>query len=359
MKTDVKLDKEKSEAELKIAVTVDELAPYLKEAAAKLSKEKTLPGFRPGKAPVNVVAEAFGQERLLQETVERAVPKFFVRAALDNEVEAITRPSLTIDKVGLEEGLEFTAKVNILPEVTLGDLSAITVERQKISVNDEDVEKELKYLAKTRSKFIEIASPAKKGNTVKADFKILINEKVIEGGEGKDYPITIGEGLFVPGFEDKLTGIKAEEEREFEIEFPKDYGQKDLQGKKARAWVRAKAVQKRVLPEMNDEFAKGLGKFEDLDNLKYVLKSNLISERERKEEERRQGEMTQKLAAGAKFSRIPEALIEKEIDHRLAELAQMLSWQKMTIDDYLQRQGKKIAEVREGMKETAEKSVRG
>jgi trigger factor len=263
-----------------------------------------------------------------------------------------------IKKADIEEGVSFTAKVDILPKATLGDIKSIKVERKKVEVNDKDVERELNVLAKMRSDYIDVARPAQKGDSVSIDFKVSVDGKVIEGGESKNHPVHIGEGHFVPGFEDKLVGISAGDEREFEIEFPKDYGKKEWGGKKASVWVKAHAVQKQVVPKLDDEFAKKLGKFEGIDNLKYVLKSNLIQEKEKKEGERLRGEMMEKMVGGSSFTRIPEALINREIDHRLSDLEQMLAVHKQTVDDYLQKRGKKMSEIRESMRPEAEKSVK-
>jgi len=358
MEVEVKQDREKSEAELKIAVRGEELAPYIKRAAEKLSREKGLKGFRPGKAPVNVVVEAFGEQRLLNEAGEKAVPHFFVQAVLDNNIDAIARPSITVDKLGREEGLAFTAKVAVLPEVTLGDVNAITVEKKVINVSDEDVEKELNFLAKTRSNYLPVARPAQKGDTVTVDFKVLMGGAVMEGGESKNHPVHLGEGHFVFGFEENLIGIKAGEAREFDMEFPEDFAKKALRGKKAHAKVLAHEVQKQVVPEINDELARKLGKFKDLAALKYALKSNLIREKEHKERDRWRGELAEKLVGVAQFTHIHDVLIDKEIDRMIEELRQMLTWQQKTLEEYLATKGKKLEEVRAGMRKSAERSVK-
>lgn len=358
MQVEVSKDREKSEVELKISVSPEELAPHLKEAAKQLSKDKPLKGFRPGKAPVNVVEDALGKERLFSEVLDRAVPKFFIRAVMDNDIDALARPSVSIEELDAGKGLKFTAKVAILPEVTLGDFSSIVIEKRKMEVTDKDVERELNYIAKMRSEYLEIARPAQKGDTVMADFKIMMSGVVMEGGESKNHPINIGEGHFVPGFEEKLIGINAGDEREFIIKFPDDYAKKNMRGKEAQVWVKAQAVKKQVVPEINDEFAKKLGKFESLDNLKDSLKDSLVHEREQKELERWRGEMSEKLAEAAQFTNIPEVLIDKEIDRRIAEFAQMLAMQNNTIDGYLQKQGKKMEDMRKEMRESAEESVK-
>jgi len=168
----------------------------------------------------------------------------------------------------------------------------------------------------------------------------------------------LGEGHFVPDFEDKLIGIAAGEVREFKINFPTDYKKNNLAGKPADAWVQAKVVQKRVLPEINDAFAKQLGKFTDIGDLKKQLKDNFQHEKTHREEERRRGEMTEKLVEGAAFSVIHDVLIDKEIDRLLEEFEEMLVWQQKTIKDYLQEKGRTIEQVRDEMKPNALKSVK-
>ncbi len=358
MKVDIKPNQEKSEVELKISASADDFAPYVKDAAKKLSKEKSIKGFRPGKAPVEVVEEVFGTGRLLNEAMDRAIPRFFIEAVLDNDIDAIARPKVAVEEIGRDKGIKFTATAAVLPTVTLGDLSKIEIEKRTVEVTDSEVDKELERLAKMRSSALEVARPAGKGDTIVVDFKISVGGVMLEGGEGKDQTVQLGEGHFVPDFEEKLVGIAAGDVREFKIKFPEDYKKGNLAGKEAEAWVQAKAVQKRMVPEVNDAFAKQLGKFTDLDDLKKHMKDNLQHERLHREEERRQGEMTEKLAAGATFSKIHEVLIDKEIDRLLGEFEQMLQWQQKTINDYCLEKSRTIEQIREEMKPNAEKSVK-
>ncbi|MEX2055085.1 MAG: trigger factor, partial [Candidatus Andersenbacteria bacterium] len=281
-----------------------------------------------------------------------------VEAVLGEEIEAISRPAITVTTLSEQEGLTFTATVSVLPDVTLGDISAITIEKRASSVSDADVDKELKYLAKMRSTFIDVARPAETGDTVTLDFKVSMNGTLLEGGESKNHPVHLGEGHFVPDFENKLVGIQAGDTREFTIGFPADYAKADLKGKTADVWINAHNVQQRVLPELNDAFAKQLGKFENLEQLKQELKKNMAAEAEHKEQDRFHGELAEKLAEQAAYGPIPAPLIERELDNRLQEFSQMLSYQQKTVDDYLAQQQKTLAQLREEMKPTAERAVK-
>lgn len=357
---DVKITprKEKSQVELSISVTPEEFKPSIEKAAKELTAEKPLKGFRPGKAPLNVVIETFGKERVLREALDKAMPKYFVQAVIDNKVDAISRPNVTVDTLGVEEGLKFTAIVDVMPEVKLDGVGDISIEKRVVEASDDDIEQELTYLAKSRSQMIEVARPAEEGDTVMVDFAVKVNGELIEGGESKNHPVQIGDGHFVPGFEDNLKGLTAGDERDFSITFPDDFPNKELQGKNAEVHVKAHAVHKRVMPQLDDEFAKGLGKFESLQDLKDKLKKNIQEDKENKEKDRYRGTLMEKLAEKASFDVIPESLIEREIDRRLEELEQMLATQQRTVDQYLADQGKSAADMRTDMRPTAEKNVK-
>jgi trigger factor len=349
---------ETSQVELKIAATADDLKPYLEKAAQKLSSDSPLKGFRPGKAPLKMAVEAYGTDRVLNEAITKAIPHFFVEAVMAKNIEALGRPVTAIEAAGLSEGLRFTATVDVLPNVTLGDPKTLQIEKRAVTVTDEDLNKELTYLAKSRSTFLEVARAAQKGDTVTVDFVVSQNGSPLAGGESKNHPVHVGEGHFVPEFEDKLVGIRAGEEREFTITFPDDFGNKELRGQKAEARVKAHSVQQRMIPEINDDFAKRLGKFTDLNNLKEELKKNLQNEREQHERERWQGELVKQLAEKSTFGTIPAILIEREVESRLAEFEQMLALQRRTLEEYLVQHDRTIQQVQEEMRAAAEESVR-
>lgn len=349
---------EKSQVSLEITASAEDLKPYLEKAARKLTKDKPLKGFRPGKAPLSVVVEAYGRERVMSEALDMAVPRMFVEGLLEHEIEALGRPDISMSKASLEEGIVFTATVDVMPEVKLGEAEKISAEKREVKVADEDVSKELEHLAKMRSTPLEVARPAQEGDTVTIDFSVSVNGSVLDGGESKNHPVELGKGQFVPGFEEKLKGISAGDERDFTITFPEDYAKEDIRGKEAQVRVKAHAVQKMVVPEINDDFAKKLGQFENLEALKKTLRENMEHEQGHKEKERLRGELIEKLAEASEFGPLPQSLIEGEIDRRIGEFAQMLSWQKKTMEDYLAQQNKTMEQMRSDMREGAEKSVR-
>lgn len=350
--------KEKSQVELTVEVPAKEFGMYIERAAKKLSSDNPIKGFRPGKASVQVVAETFGQDRLLHDAMDLALPRFFVEAALDHDIEAINRPAITVHQLGLDEPFKFMAVVDVLPEVTLGDVKKISAKQREVEVDDTQVEKELTYLARMRSKYIDSIRPSQEGDVVTVDFTVKMNGEVMEGGTSKNHPITIGDGQFVPDFEKGLLGLSASETRTYLISFPDDFPKEDLRGKKAEVEVTAHAVQQRIIPVIDDEFAKNLGKFKNLQNLKDELKKNIGKELEQKEKDRFLGELAEKLADSSTFAHVPDVLVEKEIEQRLQELAQMLSLQKKTMDQYLADNKKTLDQVKAEMREEALKHVK-
>lgn len=351
-------DEGKSQVTLTVTVTPEELEPYLDRAAKTLSKTTPLKGFRPGKASMDVAMEAFGKDRVLSEALTYAVPRWFVQAVVEHTLDALGQPVTTIKTASLEEGVVFTALVDVLPSVVLGDIAAIMVTRRQTPITDADVDRELGLVAKSRSTYLDVARPAVEGDTVTVDFSVTLNGELMDGGSSKNHPVHLGEGHFVPDFERQLIGISAGDQREFTIVFPDDFANASLRGRQAQATVAAHSVQKRVIPELTDEFARRLGRFTDLATLRTQLQNNLQADRDEREQERRYGELTDQLATTATFAALPKSLVEREIDRRIDELTQMLTYQQKTLANYLQDRQITPETLRVELTEPAERTVK-
>ena len=349
---------EKSQSQLSVTVPAEEFRLHIDKAGKQLAKAHDFKGFRPGKAPLAFVVEKLGHERVLREAMDLALPHFFVQAALDHDIEPINRPNITVEELGMDTPFRFTATVEVLPKVTLGDVSKISAEKREVKVSDEDVEQELTYLAKMRSTYADVTRPAKNEDVVTIDFTIKEGDALLPGGESKNHPLTLGEGQFIPEFESGIIGMSKDETKSFPVTFPKDFPTKELQGKTVEATVTVHAVQERVLPELNDDFAKQLGSFENMKSLKEELKKNIGLEREQKEKDRYQGELAQKLAEASTFGPIAPTLLEREIESRIQELTQMLSYQGKTIEKYLEDQKKTMEELKAEITPEAEKHIK-
>ncbi len=350
--------KERSEAEIVVQASPQEFQTFIDRSAKKLSEHISIKGFRPGKAPTQLVIDAAGADRVLHEAMDEAIPYFFAKAAIQENLEVVHRPSISVEEIGLDTPFRFRAVVEVMPDITLADPSTLSIQKREVSVTDDQVDAELKHIAKMRAPLAQVSRDAAKGDIVTVDFQVKIDGAVIEGGESKNHPVSIGEGRFVPGFEDGLIGAKAGEDRTFSISFPEDYAKQELRGKQAEVFAHVHSVQERKAQEINDEFAKSLGNFSDLAHLKKELKKNITDELTAKEQERYTGELAEKLMQASSFGTIPPSLIEHEIDRRMEEFANMLAYQQKTMEQYIAEHDTTIERMRADMRESAEKQVR-
>ncbi|MEK7499382.1 MAG: trigger factor [Patescibacteria group bacterium] len=350
--------KESSEVAVSVTASQKEFAPFITAAANAISNEISVKGFRPGKAPQQMVIDTVGLDRVLHKAMDDAIPHFFAKAIIEKDIEIVNRPSISVEEIGIDTPFRFTASAEVVPDITLADPKKLAVTKRTVAATEDQVEQELKRLAKMRGTLTAVDRAATLGDIVTVDFQVKIEGSVIEGGESKNHPIPIGEGRFVPGFEEGLIGTKANEDKTFSIKFPEDYGKQALQGKDALVSAHVHTVQERIIPELNDEFAKTVGKFTDLNNLKEELKKNIETEAKAKEEERYIGELAEKLMENSTFGNLPSSLIEHEIDRRMEEFARMLAYQQKTIDEYVVEHNTTTAAMRDTMKESAEKQVR-
>lgn len=357
----MKVDKkqlEKSQVELKIEASVDELKLYSDQAAQQISKNIKIHGFRPGKAPKSMVEKQVGKAELWEETVRIALPKLYTKALIENKVEAIGQPEVKLEKVAPENPLIFIAKITVLPEIELPDFKKIKVKKKKIEVDEKKVEEAIKDLQKHRAKLVKVDREAKRGDAVEVNFKTFLDKIPIDQGESKNHPVTIGDGYFVPGFEDNLIGMKAGDKKDFTIKFPDKYLKKELAGKDVEFSVEMNSVQKRELPELNDEFAKGLGgRFKDFNDLKNKISENLKLEAEEKEKQRQEMEIMTKIAEQTKMD-MPDLLVDVETNKMLGELKDSVLSQGGDFDKYLESLKKTEDDLRKEFKERAEKRAK-
>ncbi|MFH1508643.1 MAG: trigger factor [bacterium] len=348
----------KSMVEITISVPYEKFETYITQATQKLSKDINIKGFRPGKAPRNMVEEKVGLEAILQEAADLAVPKIYTQAVIDKKIPIIGQPKIEVKEVGEKKPFTFKAEVALLPKLNLPDLNKIKIKKEKIEVSDEDVDKAIKELQKSRAKQITTKEAAKVGDRLEIDFKAFKDKVPVDQGEGKNHPIVIGDKQFIPGFEDNLVGLKEKDEKTFEITFPQEYHAKHLAGAKIEFKVKVNLVQNVELPELNDEFASSLGEFKTFAELKNKIKENLVKEKEQSEKTRIENEVIEKIADTTKETELPEVLIHHEQHKMLDELKQSVQMQGGQYEKYLETIKKTEKELEEEMKDRAELRAR-
>jgi len=359
MKTEIK-KLPQSIVEISVEIDTDELKPYLEKSATKISETAKIEGFRPGKAPYNIVKEKFGEMAILQEAIDDIIAKTYYQIIINNQLTTIGQPKIEIVKMAPDNPFAYKATVPILPQVTLGDFSKIKLKREEIKIDDDKVNQVVKEIRKMRSIQEKVERAAKSGDALKIDFDIYRDGVPIEHGKSQDYPIIIGEGKFIPGFEDNLIGMKAGEEKEFELKFPENYFQKSLAGKPAQFKVTVKDINEIKLPELTDDFAKEIsgGKYQNVAELQAGIAENLKEEETEKQERRLEIELLEKAVELSQFEELPEILIEEELHRMMHELEDSITMKGLNFDDYLKSLNKTLEEIKKEMIPQAELRVK-
>lgn len=350
---------ENQQVTLTIEVEAAEVTKAVNKAAKRLANRVNIPGFRKGKAPRIIVERHVGTDALMQEAFDLIAPQTFDNALKEQKIEPVTRPN--IDIVTLEDGkdLVFKATVTPRPEVKLGDYKGLKVEKQVAEVKDEDVEKQIKNFQDRQGKMVDAPEGAavENGDFTTLNFEGFVDGTPFEGGKGEDYPLQIGSGSFIPGFEDQLVGAKIGEEKEVNVTFPEEYHSKDLAGKAAMFKCTIKSIKRKELPEINDELAKKVSKFDTLDELKADIRKNLEENAERKAENDQKSAAIEQATNNIQVD-IPAVMIDNRVTAMIQEMAMRLEQQGMKLEQYLQYAGTDIAKIREDYRETAEKNVK-
>lgn len=334
MKSEVK-PLPRGRVELTIELTTDEYQPFLESAAKKLSGEIKIPGFRPGKAGYDIVKAKAGEEQIWQAALEGAVRKTFGAAIAENKLETVGAPEIEVLKLAPGNPVSYKAVANLLPEVKLGDFAKIKIEKKPAEIKDGQVKKVLTDLQKMRAKESLVLRPAQKGDKVEIDFESFLDKIPMADGRHQKFPLVIGDGQFIPGFEDQLIGLAANEAKDFELKFPDNYHQKNIAGKLVHFKVKMNSIFQRDLPELNDEFAKGLGGFENLAKAEEQIRENLRHEAEHEANHKLEDEIIEKIIGQSQFSDIPDVLIDSESKKMTDELEYNLAQQGLKLEDYL------------------------
>lgn len=353
----------KSQIEFEVVVPWKEWEKYLEISVSEASKEIKIPGFRPGKAPKNLVEQKVGKGVILNGAAHRAIEKTYVDFVMREKLEVLGSPKVEILEIEEGKDLKYKAIASVMPEVSvekgyISEVKKINEDfvKKTVVVSDEEVNLELEKIANSRVKLITVQREAKKNDSVEVDFEVLVDNVLIENGSSKKHALIIGRGVFIPGFEEQIIGMREGEEKEFELNFPAEYHKKDLAGKLAKFKVKMNLVQERQTPEINDDFAVSLGKFKDLEELKKNVREGLEHENEHKTKEEKRTAYIEGIIKNAKAD-LPEILVEEEIGKMFAEFEQQLAPMGMNLDQYLAQLKKNRDELKKDWQEQATKRV--
>ncbi|WP_285398492.1 trigger factor [Lysinibacillus sp. fls2-241-R2A-57] len=345
---------------LTIEVPAAEVDAAMEQAFKKVVKQINVPGFRKGKMPRKMFEQRFGIESLYQDALEIIVPDSYAKAIDEAGIMPVDYPEISGTE-NFEHGKDFTftAQVTVKPEPKLGEYKGLEVTKLPVEVTDEEVEAQIQdQLARKAELEIKEDEAIVEGDTAVIDFEGFVGEEAFEGGKGEDYPLEIGSGSFIPGFEEQLVGIKTGESKDVVVTFPEEYHATELAGKEATFKVTVKEVKTKVLPELNDEFAKELDpEVEGVEALRAKIKEQTATQKQAESDATLRDELVEKAAKNAEFE-VPAGMINSETDRMLQEFGQRLQMQGMNLDLYYQFSGQSEEDLRGQMKDEAESRVR-
>ena len=343
----------------KLTVEVDN-AEFLKaiDVAYKKNRNKfNLPGFRKGKAPKEMIMRMYGPQVFFEDALNEILDKTYPEAAKESGLEIVSRPEIGVEQIGMDQNVIYTATVAVKPEVTLGEYKGVTVEKAETTVSAKEVNERLAAELEKNARVVEVDREIKKDDIANIDFVGSVDGVEFEGGKGEDYPLTIGSGTFIPGFEDQLIGHKAGETVDVKVTFPENYGAKDLAGKEALFVTTIKTVKEKQVPAADDEFASEVSEFDTLDEYKKDLKKTLKEEKEKAATTTNERNVIAKVVENASVE-IPAPMLEAQLDNMLYDYQTRLAQQGIPMDQYLKITGQTVEQIKDQMKESAEKNLK-
>lgn len=348
---------EKSMAKLTVEVEAAEFDKALVKAYNKTKNRFNLPGFRKGKAPMAMIEKMYGVEVFYEEAVNTVLDATYPEAMKESGLEIVSRPEIAVDQIGKGQNLVYTATVAVKPEVTLGEYKGVTVEKADTTVSAKEVTERLNRELEKNARVVDVDREIKKDDTATIDFVGSVDGVEFAGGKGEDYPLTIGSGTFIPGFEDQLIGHKTGETVDVNVTFPEEYGAKDLAGKAALFKVTIKGVKEKQVPAADDEFASEVSEFDTLDEYKKDLKKTIKEEKEKQAAAANENAVVAKVVENATLE-IPAPMVEMQVEQMYYEYQMRLQQQGIPMDQYLQITGLTKEKLEEQMKPSAENNIK-
>ena len=344
-------------AKLTITVSAEEVEKALQAAYLKQRSKISLPGFRKGKVPRQMIEKMYGPEVFYDEAANHMISEAYGKAYDECELEIASQP--TIDVVQLEKGKDFifTAEVAVKPEVKLGEYKGLKVDKVSTRVMQKEVDEEIEKERERNARTVEVTDRAVQDkDIVTLDFEGFVDGVAFEGGKGENYPLTIGSGAFIPGFEEQLIGAEIDKETEVKVTFPEEYQAKELAGKEAVFQCDVKKIEAKELPELDDDFAKDVSEFDTLAEYKEDVKKNLTEKKAEDARRAKEDAVVDKVIENAQMD-IPEAMIETQTHQMLDDFARRMQSQGLSMEQYFQFTGQSVDKMMEDMKPQALKRI--
>lgn len=330
---------EKNMAKLTIEVPADDLEKALQSAYMKQKNKISLPGFRKGKVPRQMIEKMYGAEIFYDDAANELIPKAYAEAYDEAELDIVSRPQINVVQIEKGKPFIFTADVATKPEVTLGEYKGLEIEKVSTRVTQKEVDAKIQEEAEKNARTITVTDrPVQDGDEVILDFEGFVDGVAFEGGKGENYPLTIGSGSFIPGFEEQLVGAEAEKEMEVKVTFPEDYHAEDLKGKEAVFKCTIHEIKAKELPEIDDEFAAEVSEFDTLEEYKADIKAKIKDQKASEGKRKQEDQAVDAVVKNAQYE-IPQPMIETQVMQMADDFAQRIQSQGISLEQYFQFTG--------------------
>lgn len=348
---------EKNMAKLTIETGVEEFEKAVEKAYQKQKSQISIPGFRKGKVPRQMVEKMYGKEVFFEEAANIVIPDAYDKALDECEEEIVSSPSIEVTQIEAGKPFIFTATVALKPEVKLGKYKGVKIDKIETEVTEEEVDAQLERERENNARNITVEDrPVEDGDMTSLDFEGFVDGVAFDGGKGENYPLTIGSGAFIPGFEEQLVGSEIGKEVEVNVTFPEDYHAENLKGKAAVFKCTVKEIKEKELPELDDEFASEVSEFETLTEYKEDVKKNLEEKKMKEAKENKEREAVEAVVDLSEMD-IPEAMVETQQRQMVDEFAQRITMQGLSMEQYFQFTGTSYQQMLENVKPQAEKRI--
>ena len=348
---------EKNMAKLTIEVSAEELDKAMQNAYLKARGKISIPGFRKGKAPRKMIEQMYGKGIFLEDAANALIPEHYSKALEECDLEIVSQPEIDVTQAEPGKAFIFTAEVAVKPEVTLGEYKGVEVPKSETEVTDEDIDAEIKKEQEKNSRTVTVEDRgAENGDITTIDFEGFVDGVAFEGGKGTDYPLTLGSGSFIPGFEDQLVGAKAGDHVEVNVTFPEEYQAAELAGKAAVFQCDVNKVETKELPELDDDFAQDVSEFDTLAEYREDVKKNLTEKKEKEARAAKENAAVDKAIENAEME-IPDAMLNTQVRQMMNDFASRMQSQGLTMEQYFQFTGMTAEKMQEEMNPQALKRI--
>ena len=349
---------EKNMAKLTIEVPAEELEKAIDNAYRKNRKKISVPGFRKGKVPRQMIEKMYGKEIFYEDAINELIPGAYEKALEECEEEIVSSPKIDVEQIEAGKPFIFTAEVALKPEVRIGKYKGVKVDKIDVEVTEEEVAAELEKERGNNARNIAVEDrPVKDGDMTMLDFEGFVDGVAFEGGKGENYPLTIGSGAFIPGFEEQLVGAEIGKEVEVNVTFPENYQAEELKGKAAVFKCTVKEIKEKELPELDDEFASEVSEFDTLAEYKEDIKKNLAEKKEKDAKNQKEDAVIDAIINDSDME-IPDAMIEAQQKQMVDDFAQRIQMQGIKMEQYFQLTGTNYDALLEQVKPQAEKRIK-